>query len=413
MHLRRVLNLINRGSRGRVLMAHVAVGLVCALCGLGLISWQSLSISLQRHFSTQLPAQELLVETQKVDLSLFRFHKPGAIAELNAHTLESLASIPGVTTVHPITTSSIPVSVSGSLFSTQFGSQAFVSGVDPSWISEDVSHEQLNWDREEPVPVVISDQILAIYNSGFAKSQHLPELSKSAVLGRKFRLSFRHGNGQTRQFEARVAGFSPKLPIGLYTSNAVLQHIHQDMALIDPYCGQAVLAVESVTHIQDVKSAVEEMGLVLHPPNPLADALNKGKSMISVVLVLTGAIMLLLSVAYLNQSLALQFHVKHHEYRICRVMGMSSRQLGWVLYLEYVAATLLDAVVGIALSIPAAHLLFNGFLAPFVRNLVGIRLDLVLRLDSLTLLVFSAALLVHAMLIPRIWIQTTRTLAPR
>ena len=63
---------------------------------------------------------------------------------------------------------------------------------------------------DEPVPVVISKDYLALYNFGFAASRGLPQMSEQLMGALPLRLML-SGNGRSEWVPARIAGFSSRL----------------------------------------------------------------------------------------------------------------------------------------------------------------------------------------------------------
>jgi hypothetical protein len=102
----------------------------------------------------------------------------------------------------------IRVSVSAAAFG-QFYTEMFFESVPDDFI--DVQSEAWAWnDERNDIPVIIPRTYLTLYNFGFAKSQGLPQVSENLVEKIKLTATI-YGNGKSRDFDARIAGFSDKL----------------------------------------------------------------------------------------------------------------------------------------------------------------------------------------------------------
>ena len=89
-----------------------------------------------------------------------------------------------------------------------FYSEMFMEAVPDMFL--DVKPRGWNWspsDRE--IPLVISRDYLALYNFGFAPSQGYPQFTQSTIKQVSFTVTV-SGNGTTRRYQGRIAGFSDR-----------------------------------------------------------------------------------------------------------------------------------------------------------------------------------------------------------
>lgn len=90
-----------------------------------------------------------------------------------------------------------------------FYSEMFMEAVPDMFL--DVKPRGWNWspsDRE--IPLVISRDYLALYNFGFAPSQGYPQFTQSTIKQVSFTVTV-SGNGTTRRYQGRIAGFSDRI----------------------------------------------------------------------------------------------------------------------------------------------------------------------------------------------------------
>lgn len=90
-----------------------------------------------------------------------------------------------------------------------FGTDMFFESVPDEYVDAHLS--QWSFDPLRPrIPIILPRSYLAIYNFGFAQSQHLPKISEgvAGMIDMKVTLS---GNGLREEYPARVVGFSSRL----------------------------------------------------------------------------------------------------------------------------------------------------------------------------------------------------------
>ncbi|MDR0420990.1 MAG: ABC transporter permease [Prevotellaceae bacterium] len=102
----------------------------------------------------------------------------------------------------------IRASVSSSAFG-RFYTEMFFESVPDDFI--DVQSEKWTWtDEQSDIPIILPRTYLTLYNFGFAQSQGLPQVSENLVEKIKLTVTI-YGNGKSKNFDARIAGFSDKL----------------------------------------------------------------------------------------------------------------------------------------------------------------------------------------------------------
>lgn len=123
-------------------------------------------------------------------------------AEINA-----LKSQDFVTEVGAFSSNQFKVAASSQMIG--FYSEMFMEAVPNTFM--DVQPRGWNWSpTDEEVPLVISRDYLALYNFGFAPSQGLPQFTQSTIKKLPFTITI-SGNGQTRRYKGRIAGFSDRI----------------------------------------------------------------------------------------------------------------------------------------------------------------------------------------------------------
>ena len=91
----------------------------------------------------------------------------------------------------------------------QFGTEMFFESVPDAFVDIDLQKWHFS-EEDEVVPIILPKTYLAIYNFGFAQSQHLPKISEGVAGMVEMTVSMR-GNGLNEYIKGRVIGFSTRL----------------------------------------------------------------------------------------------------------------------------------------------------------------------------------------------------------
>jgi putative ABC transport system permease protein len=177
----------NKG-RAAVSTAGIALGVavLMVIAGLGLGTRELVLKEVVRA----LPVDVIEVIPKTVDLGLFKLNTAGLLGEapLDAETLEKLARVPGVAAAYPKLDVKLPLGAAGGayLFKRRLYSDMFLTGLPEELIQPEVGpgfHE-----RPGLVPVVISDQLIELYNTSVAPALGAPQLTGDTLKGFDFEL---------------------------------------------------------------------------------------------------------------------------------------------------------------------------------------------------------------------------------
>ncbi|MCB1053166.1 MAG: FtsX-like permease family protein [Acidobacteria bacterium] len=398
------LILINRGSRARFVAAHAGIMVLVTLVGLlGFVGKNVLGY-LKRNLYGGLPAQEMVVETKKIDVSIFRVQAPGAKSEIDAESQGHLAEIPGVEALWPIYYARTPVDVEGSFLGQTFGGSVIVQGFDPQWLTSEYPGDALKWQPDQPIPVVLSSQLLAMYNTGYAKSQGLPELSAAAVKNRKFDLLAGSGAKQT-SFKCQIVGFSNKVGIAICIPIDAFRAIHEQVTGKMPNPVQVVLNIRDLAQVDSVRQNVEALDLSIQEANPLVQKLVQLEASLQWISLGFLAVIGFLVAIYINLSSNHLFQLKRRDYALCRAMGMSRSRLRALVLFELILLVLLDLLIGFGLAWSVGLALMDHF-SPILTQWVGFDFSVQfypLLWAQLTFLFLALAL---CLAMPKVWWMT-------
>jgi len=179
-------NLTARKGRTAFLTIGVAAGVML------LFFLTSLSLGIRQflfdHFVQNFPATEIEVRSAP-----FLTQNPAnAKGVITSEVIAQIEKMRGVVSVMPVTAVSFPTKMSGQFLGSSFESDCAVYGIPLEMLKGDLPPEREGEFRHlpagQPVPVVISDNLLEMYNSSFAMSQGLPRVDKAQLVDRTFLL---------------------------------------------------------------------------------------------------------------------------------------------------------------------------------------------------------------------------------
>src|SRR5262249_51179901 len=131
----------------------------------------------------------------------------------------------------------LPVMVQGGagLIGKELTSDVFVEGVDPA-LFKNLPKDALTVRPGEPMPVVVNDQLLGMFNASVAEAVGAPKLAGEAVTGFEFELVLgrsylmgANGAKRTATVRARVVGFSPQaMRLGMSIPLPIVDQIERE-----------------------------------------------------------------------------------------------------------------------------------------------------------------------------------------
>jgi ABC-type lipoprotein export system ATPase subunit len=364
--LPRLAWILTRGFRSRLAAAAVtvAVAVALAVAALGLLQGSEEAVAgpllgaLPEGFVRVSPR---VLSLGVVELSLERFQ--GGL--LDAAAVERLAAIPAVRELYPQAMSRFPAQVSASLLGRGFRTDVALEGLSARWLADDVDPERFRFRPEEPqapIPVVLSDSLLALYNAGFAPSHGLPRLGRDSVLGLELAgllggSSFADAPGPPIPVTLRVIGFSPRVsPLTLAVPLEAVQHFNRlfaERASADPaqrvaHTGLAsvVLVVGDLERLGEVSAQVEAMGFTVDQGDGLAPRLGRALRLLSAQARVLALVLLGLLVVVLALLLSALLVVRRRYLDLLQLLGAAPSRLLLLLACEVLAVAVLGVVGG-------------------------------------------------------------------
>lgn len=280
----------------------------------------------------ELPVNMLEVTPRTLDLGMFKVdaHKLFGGSQIDTSKLEVLSAIEGVKKVYPKLEVKLPLGARGGkgLFGRTLYTDIFMTGVPAELIDVESSSDS------KVVPVVISDQLLDIYNQSVASALGMPQITADLITGFEFEMvvgkSLMLGGKGARQRgveRARIVGASPyALRLGVTVPIDVARGLltrYGEEGQKDNYAS-VLIEAESPEAIPNIVQSVEDLGLSLDKgARQVADIMN----MILVFFVLLGTSMLMMAALNIGHSFFAQVTERRAELGILRALGARRRDV--------------------------------------------------------------------------------------
>ncbi|HET6344349.1 MAG TPA: FtsX-like permease family protein, partial [Myxococcota bacterium] len=295
----------------------------------------------------ELPVDTVEVVPRTLDLGLFKVGTSALFGAqpLDAAALARLQGLPGVAQASPRLDVGLPLGAQGGarFFGRRLYTDLFMTAVPPELVREEVGPAFT--DTPDVIPVLISDQLVDIYNASVAPGLGTPQLTPEALTGFEFEIvvgrSLMLGSRGARTAgveRARIVGVSRYamrlgVTVPLQTGRRLLaQYADHDEG--ERYSA-VLLKAQSAAEVPTVAAGVEALGYGID------HTAQKTRRILTAATALAGGVgLLVLLLASLNiaHSFFAQLSERRRELGILRAVG--ARQLDVVALVVWQAAVL-------------------------------------------------------------------------
>ncbi len=343
-----------RASRARnfisTLGIALGVGTLLVVVGLGLGARQLVL----REVVRELPVNMVEVVPEQLDLGLFKVGSLLGGTKIDDSMVQQLEALPQVEKAYPKLDVDIPLGARGGqrFFGRSIYTDIFMEGV-PS----ELLREELGDDFEgdaDVVPVVISNQLIEIFNRSVAPNLGIPALTGETLKGLQFELRFgrsvmmgTRGASKTGYEKAAIAGVSRwAMPMGSTVPLETAKRILKD------YAGQSgdydyksvVLRARSAADVPVIAARVDELGLdVDETAKRTADVMTTMTGLASSI----GVLVLILAGLNIAHSFFASLTERRRELAIFRAVGAKRSHLVIFVLAQAAIVGLFGGVMGV------------------------------------------------------------------
>lgn len=358
-------NLGRHRARAIVLAGGVAIGVAMLVFLLAFVAGTRRAL-LDRVVSS-LPITHLTVVPRSFSLSVLKFESP--FSSLDPEAVERIAGLPGVEEVLPMAALKLPAQLRARFFGQGFVTDTGVFGIEPALVIDQVppeagfAEDTTAAPAGGPFPAVISEDLIDMYNTGFAKTNDLPQLTPEILSGQEAILylgtsSFRPGpEAGVRAVSIRLIGVSDRVPlVGVSLPRGLVEGWNEDLAgEATPEYVQLTVVAERAQDVEDVAAGIEAMGYEVTSGREIAQRVRTLTRVLQVAFGLIGLVVLAVAGVGIGNALLLSVMERRHEIGIFRSVGASRGDIRLLFLCEAALIGIGGALAGLGLAAAAAY----------------------------------------------------------
>ncbi|HOP25920.1 MAG TPA: hypothetical protein PLM22_11195 [Candidatus Sabulitectum sp.] len=371
--MRRAVSLWNRGhwkdyvfSQGMLLVAALLLVFFISI-GLGVGS------ILQRFLSSDLPEEQVRVTPLGVQAGFFQTERGGAA--ITDQVRDTLETHPLVERIDPQVYARVPAYLRGLLGGRNYYTDITLEGVTDAFVPDSIL-ENVTWSytladsAERPLPIILSENLLILYNAGFAESNGLMGLTPEGVLGLECRVNVGSSSLASLQappvnVRAEIVGTSRNM--ALFALAVPIEFVEQVNTMYLPgeehtYSALMVTA-KAAEDVPEIVRFAEGMGLQAETRRGIA---QKAELLVGVVTAALGA----LAAAILASAVASAIHtlvadLKNRSYALGVLVALGTRRdrLVSIFAFQIFLMSLVTSVTGGLLGCGLASLVSSAMLS--------------------------------------------------
>lgn len=358
--LRRAAHEVRRhGVRALLLAGGVAIGVALIVFLLAFVGGTRKAI-MDRVVSS-LPITHLTVVPRAFSLSVLRFESP--FSTLNERAVERIAAIEGVERVMPMAGLRVPAQLRADFFGQGFVTDTGVFGIERALVEDQLPAGQaFDAGAPDPIPAVISGDLIDMYNTGFAKANDLPQLTPEILRGRSATLylgssSFNPRAGaEVRAVAVRLVAASDRVP--LVGISVPLERVNAWNAELagegSPQYVQFTVVARRAEDVDRIAGQIEAMGWTVTTGREIAERVRTLTDVLRVAFGTIGLVVLVVAGIGIANALLLSVMERRHEIGIFRSVGASRGDIRLLFLVEAALIGLLGAAAGLVLAGAAA-----------------------------------------------------------
>jgi len=353
-------NLRRHRGRSMLLAGGVAVGVGMLVFLLAFVAGTRRAL-LDRIVSS-MPITHVTVVPRSFSLSILKLDSPFSM--LDEAAVERIERVEGVERVMPMAALGIPAQLRASFFGQGFVTDTGVFGIDRRLVAEalpdDVAFAGPSADGS--IPAVISEDLIDMYNTGFARANDLPRLTPQVLRDQDARLylgtsSFRRGGGARRIVEIRLVGVSDRVPlVGVSLPLETVEGWNRDLAGADRarYVQLTVVAARA-QEVDRVAERIESMGYTVSTGRELGRRIRTLTDLLGAAFGLIGTVVLAVAGLGIANALLLSVVERRHEIGVFRSVGATRADVRLLFLWEAGLIGVVGGAIGVALAFAASR----------------------------------------------------------
>ncbi len=338
-----------------------------------LIFFISLSVGLKKHVTSKLfdslPETRLKLSPGSIDLGLFNLAKPGFLkgAAITEELITEIRQQSGVEQVFGEMNITFPIKVSGALFGQRVATDLIATGLAPEVVADELEQpERFAYREKGPVPVIVSRQMLELYNHSFAPMNKFPEIKESSIIGFRFDLhlgkSYLGGQakqGKPRKVQCELVGFSKKaVTIGVTFPLEYVQRWNKEFSGRGDRYQALYIDTRQPEQVQHIQAFAEEKGFSVQTAKEGASrSIEQGITFVTGLFVSLSVLIMLLAALNLSFLFLMIVHRRRREIGLWRTLGATRSEMTVMIVLEALVIGIIGSLIGSLLGATCSMLL--------------------------------------------------------
>jgi len=315
----------------------------------------------------QLPVNMVEVVPKAVSLGLFEVASSSLFGghDLNAKTLANLARLDGVAAAYQKIEVDLPLGARGGarIFGHALYTDLFMTALPAEVITPEVPDFS---DHADFIPVVISNQLIEIYNSSVAPMLGTPRLTADTLKGFEFDVVVGHsmmlgsrGASRTGHERARIVGASRyAMRLGVTVPLATADRLLAKYGTKNSREYSAILLrAESPEEVPSITRAVKEAGLAV---DETAQRTSDILTAVTLLAALVGLLVLALAALNIAHSFFASLSEQRRDLAILRALGAGQRDLILLVTAQALWLGMTGGIAGVALAHVVTGLIDTG-----------------------------------------------------
>jgi ABC-type antimicrobial peptide transport system permease subunit len=379
----KAISLWNRGhwkdyvfSQGMLLIASLLLVFFISI-GLGVGN------ILQRFLSSDLPEEQVRITPQGVQAGFFQTERGGT--EITNAILDSLSSLPQVERIDPQIYAHVPAYLRGLLGGMNYYTDITLEGVTDAFVPDSLlAYTDWNYtladSSTKPLPIILSENLLVLYNAGFAESNGLMGLTPDGVIGLECRVSVGTSSIASLEFppinvRAQIIGTSRNTALfALAVPIEFVEEINNYYLPDSPHTYSALMVTAGKAEdVPEIVRYAEGLGLTAETRRGIA---QKAEILVGVVIAALGALagaILFAAVASAIHTLVADLKNRSYALGVLVALGTKRERLvtifAFQIFLMSLLTTAAGGLLGCGLSFLVSTTLLN--LLPALRVAVS------------------------------------------
>ena len=346
-------------SRGRALISAAGIGLGVWVLTLVVALGLGARDLVLKEVVRELPVDMVEVIPKTLDLGLFKMDAGSLFGAkpLGPQTVEALRKLPGVAAVYPKAEVPLPLGAQGGarFFGRRLYTDLFMTGIPRELVaaeSPEAFEDNPNW-----IPVLISDQLIELYNASVAGAIGAPKLTSQSltgfefeiVVGRSLMLGSRGARsaGTERAHISGVSRYAMRLgvTVPMETAQRLLDKYGEPGATLRT--PSILLRADAPADVPKVVQAVEAMGYTV---DQTADRTRHLMGAATALAGGVGVLVLMLAALNIAHSFVAMLSERRRELAILRAVGATRSHMLALVLLQAAALGLGGGLAGLAIA---------------------------------------------------------------